>query len=82
MFSSFLLSFERDGKEIKANKEFVMTVEKDVYILKITEVFPEDTGDYSIVAETPTGEVKSIAEVYVDGEFVPCVFTYVLCIGR
>ncbi|XP_071854761.1 twitchin-like isoform X8 [Apostichopus japonicus] len=56
----------KDGKEIKPSKEFVISVEKDVYILKITEVFPEDTGDYSIIAETPTGEVKSIAEVFVD----------------
>ncbi|XP_071942196.1 twitchin-like isoform X2 [Antedon mediterranea] len=55
-----------DGKPLQPSPDYEMKEEKDEYVLIMEEVFPEDSGDYSVVGKNSSSEVRSICEVYVE----------------
>ncbi|XP_022235460.1 titin-like [Limulus polyphemus] len=50
---------------IKQSRYFRMSVEKDVYSLRISEAFPEDKGVYKCVAANSAGTVSTSANLIV-----------------
>ncbi|XP_074660014.1 twitchin-like [Tubulanus polymorphus] len=56
----------QNGREVKPSEDFKMENEGDLYRLTISEVFPEDTGEYSCEAFNSVGEAISLCTVRVD----------------
>ncbi|XP_022243271.1 titin-like [Limulus polyphemus] len=61
--------------QVKQSRYFRMSVEKDIYTLRISEAFPEDEGIYKFVATNPNGTVTTSASLKVkDGSRLRILF--------
>jgi len=58
-----------NNKEIKPSKDFEYTSEANIYKLKITEIFPEDSGTYTCEAFNDAGESYSSCTLTVLGGY-------------
>lgn len=67
--------FYRNGKELKPSKNVKQTVNKDVFILTVTDTKENDTGDYKCVAKNPKGTVEHTAKVTVQSK----IFLHFIC---
>lgn len=54
-------------KVLEACKDFILTFDKGIAMLKISEVFPEDAGLYELKAKNEKGETKTVAHLVVKG---------------
>lgn len=62
-----------DKKPIKEGKEITILQDTEgVCSLAITEVFPEDAGEYTCQAINPVGEAVCTASLVVEGNFMSC----------
>ncbi|ELT91012.1 hypothetical protein CAPTEDRAFT_86846, partial [Capitella teleta] len=56
----------REASLIQATPDFMQFHEGDTYTLSIREVFPEDTGRYTMVAKNPYGTATCSTEIMVE----------------
>lgn len=75
LFSLIIISFIapevkwfRGEIMVKQSRYFRMSVENDVYTLKISEAFPEDEGIYKCVATNSAGTASTSANLKVVGK--------------
>ena len=67
----------KDSKLLKKSSDFKQSFDGIIASLTITEIFPDDTGEYKIVVSNDYGQVESIAYMSVLGkqmEFMLLVF--------
>lgn len=64
-----VVKFYRDGAEIHSSLDFQISQEGDLYSLLIVEVYPEDSGTYSVNATNSVGRATSTAELLVQGMY-------------
>lgn len=59
------IRWEKDGRIIQPSEDFHIFQEGSICRLKITEVFPEDDGEYVCVAYNEAGKVSTGAKLTV-----------------
>lgn len=58
----------KDAKILKAGQDFKISYDGCLATLEITEIFPEDEGQYTCIAKNPAGEGKTTCTLTVIGE--------------
>lgn len=69
-FVALQVKWLKGDKVIKPSKYFQMSREGDTNILRISEVFPEDEGEYKCVVSNPGGQVEVRAPLKVLGKLL------------
>ncbi|XP_059156398.1 twitchin-like isoform X4 [Physella acuta] len=59
------IKWSRDGLPIQPSEDFRMENAGDVYKLLVAEIFPEDSGVYTVQASNSAGSVSSSCSIYV-----------------
>ncbi|XP_074662091.1 titin-like isoform X2 [Tubulanus polymorphus] len=55
----------REGMEIQPSRDFQISTQKNSTSLFMPEIFPEDAGTYSVIAENPSGVAQTKAKITV-----------------
>lgn len=64
------VSWFKDGSEIKPSPEFIIEdFEDGTSILTITEIYPDDVGEVTVVAENPLGTATTTTILETEGLF-------------
>ncbi|XP_054706310.1 muscle M-line assembly protein unc-89-like isoform X2 [Uloborus diversus] len=61
----------RNGNQLQDSPYFRVSSSGNIHTLLISEVFPEDSGSYTVVASNVAGEARSLADLVVEEEKSP-----------
>ena len=62
----------KEDVDLAEAEEFQISYKDEVALLTIPDVYPEDAGQYTVVAKNELGSAMSTAELFVDGKEVVC----------
>ncbi|XP_035212204.1 muscle M-line assembly protein unc-89-like isoform X2 [Stegodyphus dumicola] len=71
------IKWYRNGNPIENSPDFRISSSGNVHTLLISEVFPDDSGSYMIVASNVAGEARSLADLVVEEDKSPVEESYI-----
>ena len=64
------ITWYKDNSQVEVGEEFQITVEDNVSSLTIPDVYPEDAGEYKVVAKNDVGTITSTAVLFVESKYL------------